>query len=381
MDPPYRELFVGVEPELPPPLEHEHPLRSAEFSPDGTRVLSVDKAVWLWDVASGTRLPLRLRHDSEVQSAKFSLDGTCILTTFTTTSGEHLARVWDVASGEPLSPPIPLGDARSTVVFNPGGTRIIASRDTARVWDVASGKLLWCLELDQLHSGRTCSVGLSPDGMRIVTAGMDRTARVWNIGSDEPSTSLKHRGDSVEVSSAAFSPDGTHVLTISTSTSKRNLAEPSVHTAQVWDAVSGEKLSRPLRHSFIFIDTWSFRDTAINIAAFSSDGTRVVTASDELGYVGTVRVWDAASGKPLSRLLRFGYLESAMFSPDGKCVLAVSSCRALARVFDATSGKFLSQPLRHDCGYLRSAVFSPDGTLIVTAGTDKTARIWGAGRA
>ena len=39
---------------------------------------------------------------------------------------------------------------------------------------------------------------------------------------------------------------------------------------------------------------------AVNSAAFSPDGTRVVTASDDK----TARVWDAATGKPLGEPMR-----------------------------------------------------------------------------
>jgi hypothetical protein len=64
-------------------------------------------------------------------------------------------------------------------------------------------------------------------------------------------------------------------------------------------------------------------------AAFSLDGTRVVTAS----YDKTARVWDAGTGKPLTG------------------------------------------PLKHQ-DRVQTAVFSPDGNRIVTASEDQTARVW-----
>ena len=56
-------------------------------------------------------------------------------------------------------------------------------------------------------------------------------------------------------------------------------------------------------------------------AAFSPDGARVVTASDD----GTARIWDAASGKELAPLGgHTSEVASAAFSPDGARVVTAS---------------------------------------------------------
>uniref|UniRef100_UPI002604D57A WD40 repeat domain-containing protein n=1 Tax=Nitrosomonas sp. TaxID=42353 RepID=UPI002604D57A len=68
------------------------------------------------------------------------------------------------------------------------------------------------------------------------------------------------------VNSAAFSMDGTRVVTASDD-----------GAAQIWDAQSGQALGEAMRHQGKVIS-----------AGFSADGTRVVTAS----WVKTARIWD-----------------------------------------------------------------------------------------
>jgi WD40 repeat protein len=69
-----------------------------------------------------------------------------------------------------------------------------------------------------------------------------------------------------------------------------------------------------------------------------------------------------------------GRVNSAAFSPDGTRVITGSDDHT-ARVWDATTGKPLSPPLAHQ-GIVWSARFSADGTRIATASADRTARVW-----
>ena len=73
-------------------------------------------------------------------------------------------------------------------------------------------------------------------------------------------------------------------------------------TAQVWDALTGARVTNPMPHA-----------ARVSSAQFSPDGLRVVTASKDW----TARVWDARTGLQLTRpLLHQGTVSSAEFSPD-----------------------------------------------------------------
>lgn len=196
------------------------------------------------------------------------------------------------------------------------------------------------------HKGQVNAAAFSADGTTLVTASNDHTARIWDVANRKELAVLQgHEG---AIRSAAFSPDGTKVLTASED-----------NTARLWSVASGEELVPPLRH-----------EDSIFSAAFNKDGTKIVTASID----NTARLWDARNGRELAVLRHDDDVLSAAFSPDGRTVVT-TSYDTTARLWDAANGAELKTLSGHE-GEVNSATFSPDGTRVATTSVDGTARLW-----
>jgi WD40 repeat protein len=153
------------------------------------------------------------------------------------------------------------------------------------------------------------------------------------------------------VLSAAYSPDGKRIVTASED-----------KTARVWVAGTGDALTMFSGHA-----------DALNSGAYSPDGNRVVTASDDR----TARVWDARTGDQLAVLSgHSNAVNSAAYSPDGNRIVTASA-DATAAVWDSKTAARFAVLSGHGDSVLHAA-YSRDGTRIVTASGDKTARIWDA---
>jgi len=327
-------------------MRHDAGVYSAQFSPDGQRVVTAsgDNTARLWDAASGKPIGEPMKHEGLVDPAQFSPDGKRVVTSST----DSTARLWDAASGKPIGEPMKHEKGVSSAQFSPNGQRVVtASEDeTARLWDAASGKPIG---EPMKHDSIVNSAQFSPDGQRVVTASEHATAQLWDAASGQPiGEPMKHEGN---VYSAQFSPDGKRVVTASAD-----------ETARLWDGASGKPIGKPMKH-----EGW------VKSAQFSPDGKRVVTASQDK----TARLWDAASGKPIGEPMKHeGLVDPAQFSPDGKRVVTASWGDKTTRLWDSASGKPIGEPMKHD-SYVYSVEFSPDGQRVVTA-SGRTARLWDA---
>jgi WD40 repeat protein len=111
----------------------------------------------------------------------------------------------------------------------------------------------------------------------------------------------------------------------------------------------------------------------VTSVGFSSDGSRIVSGSDDT----TVRIWDAVSGAVLHTLQGHAdSVTSVAFSSDGSRIVSGSGDETV-RIWDAVSGAVL-HTLQSHTGWVCSVAFSSDGLRIVSGSEDKTVRIWDA---
>jgi eukaryotic-like serine/threonine-protein kinase len=301
-------------------------------------------------------------------------------------AGRGPFRLYELATGkERIAPLGHIGTVNSIAFTGDGKTLMSAGQDrTVRVWDAVTGQQKICLA----HPGPVYGVAPSPDGKMLAAMTSD-AIRVWEVSPMEEQTVLRHTGD---VASVAFSPDGKSLVSLGSSLRKS------------WDTASGQEIS-----TLPAANNWR------TCLAFSPDGKMLVTSGLPYGGIelwnamgkreavlqgptadvsdlamaldgntlacisqdGSIIVWDLGTHQPRQKIQMGGSLSAVAFSPDGK-TLAVGAQFGIVKLLDADTGKerTILQIFELAATYTRSVIFSPNGKLLATCDDQGLVRLW-----
>jgi WD40 repeat protein len=346
---------------------HTDSVTSVCFSPNGKRILSgsKDNTLRVWN-ADNDQLVLAVKgHTNGINCARYSFDGNRIVSGSggTDPQGRWLAgevKVWDAEDGEQLLSIQKAWGSATSVTFSPDGKQIVVGYaeggPSATVWDAETGQ-----EIRSLVGGTdgVYSVAYSPDGKHILTGGGDSDPSdelqfgEASLWDAEMGTKLvTFKGHVGVVNNVAFSPDGQRIVTVSED-----------KTVRLWNAETGQESLTLTGHNDIVLS-----------AAFSPDGTQLVTGSLDK----TARVWQAAKAQAPHPLKGFqNSINNVCFSPDGKRILVGVYVHS-GKVFDADKGRELCSLEGQSGSRGVNVCFSPDGKRILGTGDDGELGLWDA---
>jgi len=323
------------------------------FSPDGNRlaVAGEDQTAMVWDV-SGSKPMFQKRFQHQKPAEKkpdvydlslvfkmrvdFSPDGTRLLTA----GHDKVAQIWDVASGQKLTPPMLAGSPIIYAKFSPDGRRVIAVNREYKVglWDSETGNPLLLPEMPAAGSyasdatatfERGDGVSFSPDGTVFFVRqpqgwggelraavdgsllGLIEAAPDYPTGKVIPAREFRR-----PLGCLCFSPDSKFLI----ETARDNLRDEG--PLRIWNARDGRQVLLPVGDS-----------TSLKLARIDADGN-LLTISDD----GCLALWSLQQ-RPLHRLSLIGRsnFKEGCFSPDSEQFLAVLTDGSVA-VWDLRTG-------------------------------------------
>lgn len=208
------------------------------------------------------------------------------------------------------------------------------------------------------HEGAVLAVAVSPDGREALSAGADKTVRLWNLRTGREIRKLEGHTDAV--TAVAFLPDGRQAVSASHD-----------GTLRLWNLRTG-RMIRPLD---------GHRGQVYGVAV-TPDGRTAVSGGggwDEETYTGfgELKVWDLANGRErLAVPVGTESVSAVAISPDGRFVVAGGYGGQL-KLWEIATGREVRAFTGHT-GAVTNLAFSPEGGTIFSSRDDGSVRLWNA---
>lgn len=279
---------------------HASKINAIAFSPDGRLAASgsggksglfgkretyLDCVARVWDLQTRQPIAKLEAHDRPLKQVLFSADARLLLTA----AEDERIIVWDIGGQKKLH------EFKGTLGrFLPDDRVAVATRELhINIHDLATGE-----QINQLvgHSGGANAIAVSPDGQSLLTAGNDRTARLWSLKSGKATRNFKPHD--LPITAVAFL-DATRYLSVSAGDG----------AVRIVDIASGEAGS----------DVKLQSDQTINHLLITPAAHLLIVGTDD-----TVQLWDAATGKQAKTFPLQFFPSLAAVSPDGKALLSAS---------------------------------------------------------
>ncbi|MFT3711928.1 MAG: protein kinase [Archangium sp.] len=372
-------------------VQHTNRAQYLAFAPSGELVvMGWDRSASVWDGTTFTQLRVLRDFESEGAAIAFSHDGRWAALAESDFS-IHFYRLPSWEHAHRIRTP---DDSRfPRIAFSLDDQQLFSgsAEGVVRAWHVMSGALL--ATVDVQPEGKLFASAMSPDSMRLLTAGLDGSAAVWSLDGVLDYRVVPFRDETRptvlpgEVSSTGrfVLPDSTGQLNVLTSEGKVEARfgvgdwPGSVAVSEVAGTAlvsnerkgfrdlkvrrlsDGSTVGEPVPHQGMIINT-----------AVTRDGLRYATAC----YDGKVRIIDARDAKLLlTAEVAKDRLSALTFSPDGS-QLAVAEGNGVVHFIDATSGAE-TRKFTASATWIDDVEFSFDGKRLVTAGRqDHRVRVW-----
>jgi WD40 repeat protein len=326
------------------------------FSPDGKRLVSGGTyTLCLWDITNKKIANCVAEAGANVQAAAFSPDGK-LLAAANDACGFF---VWEAATGRKLHQSAGRSWSRkergprggiTCLAFSPDGRSLVYGVDR-------SLKILNCNSWTERHpvTAHDAAVGRIQfaDSKTLTTLGDDERLLRWDLGTAKATALLAEKSRFSSVDRTALSPD------------QKALAVCNGPDIQLWDTATGEKIrSIPLFE----------KHPVANLTGqviYSPDGRWLATTILDHG---SLRVWDAARGKEITRLGHFSNangierldLSCVIFSPDNRTIAAPSDNECDVVLYAAQNGKRLRELSGVRSREVRRLAFSSDGRMLAS---------------